>query len=213
MAREQKRAGGGLFSRVLVRVLASVATLALVCLALRFGVPGFFERLFSARQQITNVTVERRLEAIGELATYSMAYSGHTEVRSARQVLGLDVPGTRNSVEIAYSGTIKVGYEVADIRADVDGEAGIIHITLPEVKVISNAIDEESLQYVERNNIFNPIRGDAAASYLEDIRKKELEKAVEMGLYDKARENAEAIIGENLAQFSGYSVAFDAADN
>lgn len=50
---------------------------------------------------------------------------------------------------------------------------------------------------------------DAAAGYLEDIRKAELEKAVEMGLYDKARENAEAIIRESLAQFSGYTVAFE----
>ena len=209
MAREQKKAGGGLLQRVLVRVLASVATLALVYLALRFGVPGFFDRLFSARQQITNVIVERRLEAIGELATYAMTYSGSTEVQSSRQVLGMSVPGTKHSIQIAYSGTIKVGYEVADIRADVDAEAGVIHITLPQVKVISNAIDEDSLQYVERNNIFNPIRGDAAAGYLEDIRKKELEEAVAMGLYDKAQENAEAIIGENLAQFSGYTVAFE----
>ena len=155
------------------------------------------------------MTVERRLESIGELATYAMTYSGHTEARSARQVFGLNVPGTRNSVEIAYSGTIKAGYVVADIRAEVDAEAGVIRIALPEVKVISNAIDEDTLQYVERNNIFNPIRGDAAAGYLEDIRKAELEKAVEMGLYDKARENAEAIIRESLAQFSGYTVAFE----
>ena len=209
MARERKERGGGFFSRVLVRVVASVLTLAVVYLAIRFGVPGLFERLFSTRQQITNVTVERRLESIGELATYAMTYSGHTEARSARQVFGLNVPGTRNSVEIAYSGTIKAGYVVADIRAEVDAEAGVIRIALPEVKVISNAIDEDTLQYVERNNIFNPIRGDAAAGYLEDIRKAELEKAVKMGLYDKARENAEAIIRESLAQFSGYTVAFE----
>ena len=39
--------------------------------------------------------------------------------------------------------------------------------------------------------------------------KAELEKAVEMGLYDKARENAEAIIRESLSQFGGYTVAFE----
>ena len=209
MADERKKRGDGFFGHVLARVAASVLTLLVVCLVIHFGFPGLLERLFGARQQITNVTVERRLESIGELATYSMTYSGHTEAQSARRVLGFNVPGTRNSVEIAYSGTIKVGYEVADIRAEVDADAGVIRLTLPEAKVISNAIDEDSLQYVERNNIFNPIRGDAAAGYLEDIRRAELEKAAEMGLYDKARENAETIIRESLAQFSGYAVEFE----
>ena len=39
MARERKERGGGFFSRVLVRVVASVLTLAVVYLAIRFGVP------------------------------------------------------------------------------------------------------------------------------------------------------------------------------
>lgn len=206
MRDERKKRRGG---RLLRRLLVTLAVLAVAAAALRFGAPALFRRWFAPRQEITVVTVERRLSAIGELATYAMEYSGYTEEESARQVFGLKIPGTRHTVKIAYSGTIKAGYEVADIAVRVDAAAGVIHITLPEVKVISNAIDEGSLQYVEKNNIFNPIKGDAAAQYLDDIRAKELEKAVEMGLYEKAEENAQAIIAEKLADYRGWTVAFD----
>ena len=202
----KKRRRGG---RLLRRLIVLAAVLAVAAAALRFGAPELFRRLLSPRQEITVVTVERRLEAIGELATYAMNYSGYTEEESARQLLGLKIPGTRHTVKIAYSGTIKAGYEIADIAVDVDAAAGVIRITLPPVKVISNAIDEDSLQYVEKNNIFNPIKGDAAAQYLDDIRKKELDKAVEMGLYEKAEENAKAIIAEKLADYRGWTVTFE----
>ena len=209
MTKNSEKARNGFARRVAIRTLAGVLTLAVAYLAVHFGVPGLLGRLFTHRERITEVIVEERLEAIGELATYSMVYSGHTEVENARQVLGVSIPGTKHSVKITYSGTVSAGYEIARIRAAVDPDAGVIRLALPEVKVISNEIDEDSLQYEQRNNIFNPIKGDAAANYLEDIRKKELEKAVEMGLYDKARENAEAIIRENLAQFAGYEVVFE----
>lgn len=202
--RRERRRG-----RWLRRLLVAAVLLAVAAAALRFGAPGLFRRLFSPRQAITVVTVERRLSAIGELATYAMQYSGYTEEESARSVLGVKIPGTRHSVKIAYSGTIKAGYEIADIAVKVDVAAGIISIKLPEVKIISNAIDEDSLQYVEKNNIFNPIKGDAAAQYLDDIRKKELDKAIEMGLFEKAEENAQAIIAEKLADYQGYTIQFE----
>ena len=204
--RPARRRRGG---RLIRRILVTVVLLAALAVALKYGMPGLFRRLFMPRQTITAVTVERRMEAIGELATYSMNYSGYTEADSTRQLFGINIPGTRNSVRIAYSGTIKVGYEIAAAQISVDADAGEIHIALPEAKVISNAIDEDSLQYAERNNIFNPVKGDLAANHLEDARKAELEKAVEMGLYEKAEENARRIITENLAQFQGYTVVFE----
>ena len=203
--REGRRRGGGFIRRL----LAAAVLLAALAAAFRFGLPGLWRRVFSSRQEITAATVERRLDAIGELATYSMTYSGQTEVQNTRKVFGVDIPGTRNRVKIAYSGTIKVGYEVADIRVTVDPDAGAIRVSLPEAKVISNAIDEDSLQYEQRNNILNPIKGDMAAKYLDEVRAAELEQAEEMGLYEKAEENARRIIAENLAVFEGWEVAFD----
>ena len=201
----RRRRGG----RLVRRLLMTLALLAALAAAFRFGLPGLWRRVFSSRQEITAATVERRLDAIGELATYSMAYSGQTEAQNTRQIFGLNIPGTRNRVKIAYSGTIKVGYEVADIEVSVDADAGVIRVKLPRMKVISNAIDEDSLQYEQRNNILNPIKGDLAANYLDEIRKSELKEAEDMGLYEKAEENARRIISENLAIFEGWEVAFE----
>ncbi len=201
----RRRRGG----RLIRRLLVTLALLAALAAAFRFGLPGLWRRVFSHRQEITAVTVERRLAAIGELATYSMTYSGQTEAQSMRQIFGLNIPGTRNSVKIAYSGTIKVGYEVADIDISVDADAGVIRVKLPEAKVISNAIDEDSLRYEQRNNILNPIKGDVAANYLDQVRASELKEAEGMGLYEKAEENARRIIADNLAVFEGWEVAFE----
>ena len=114
----------------------------------------------------------------------------------------------------------------ANIFASIDGTSGelqesgenllpvtygkpIHYSASAEVKVISNAIDEDSLRYEQRNNILNPIKGDVAANYLDQVRASELKEAEGMGLYEKAEENARRIIADNLAVFEGWEVAFE----
>ena len=66
----------------------------------------------------------------------------------------------------------------------------------------------DTLSYAEQNNIFNPIRGEEITGELDEIKRAELERAVEAGIYELAAGNAKAPISGLLEAFDGYTVKF-----
>lgn len=158
--------------------------------------------------EITNVHIEEKLEAIGQLSTYSFEYTNQKEERNTRKIFGTTIPGTTNEVKIIYSGVIKVGYEIARIDYDVNNTSKKIFITIPEVQVFDNYIKFDDLQIREENNILNPIATESIVQYFEDIKEEELQIAEEKGIYDLAEEQLKMLIEALLAGFSDYTVVF-----
>ena len=189
-------------------VVQSVLTAALVVAAVFFGIR-YLPDLFSNRVQVTDLVAESRLEAIGEFATYQYAYSGVQEKSDTRYLLeGIAIPGTTNYQKYAYEGLIKVGYRVADMKIHVDNLRKEIYVTLPEPAVLSNTIQQDTSVYEQRNNILNPIQGDAVAKLEESIQAAELKKAEEQGRFDLAEEHARELISDLLSAFEGYTVVY-----
>ena len=155
---------------------------------------------------ITSSDVERRLTAIGELATYEQTYSGCKEGVDTRKIAGWSIPLTTNSIDISYSGTLKVGFDIEDIEYAVEDEEMKIIIKLPEAQVLSNEIDEENMICNEHNNILNPISTELMPEYLAEIKEEELEAAVEAGIYDKARSHMEMILIETFSELKDYTL-------
>ena len=159
---------------------------------------------------VTNEIVSEKLTAIQELATYSFEYEGVKTDTSIRQIAeGFEIPGTRNSVEIQYKGIIKVGYDIADVRYEIDNERMILVFYLPHAKLLDNYIDMASLEMKQRNNILNPISVDQVQSSIKEIQKEELERAIKRGLYDKAENQMKTIITNFFSKFEDYKIVFD----
>lgn len=189
-------------------VLQSVLTAVIVLAALYFGIQ-YLPDLISGKTQVTDLVAESRLEAIGEFATYQYVYSGVREKTDTRYLLDrIEIPGTTNYQKYAYSGTIKVGYRVSEMKIHVDNLRREIYVTLPEPTVLSNTIEQDTSVYEQVNNIFNPIRGNAIALMEQDIREEELEKAKAAGLFELAAEHARELITDLLSAFDGYTVVY-----
>jgi len=159
--------------------------------------------------EIERVQIEEKLELISELATSSFEYTNQKTISNTRQILGMDIPGTTNTVELIYTGVIKVGYEVADIECVADEEALQLIFTLPEPMVLDNYIILDTLQCNDKNNLFNPIGSDQIAQYFAEIQAEELEAAEARGIYDEAEEQLKSIITNYFAVFSDYTVVFE----
>ena len=86
--------------------------------------------------EIQRVQIEEKLELISELATSSFEYTNQKTISNTRQLLGFDIPGTTNTVELIYSGIIKVGYDVSEIECVADEENLQLIFTLPEARVL-----------------------------------------------------------------------------
>ena len=162
----------------------------------------------SEKIEITNVHIERKLEAIGEFATYSFEYRNEKRITDSREIFSKPIPGTKNQVDIIYSGIIKVGCNVSDISFEVDNTHYIIYVSIPEMEVLDNYIKLDDLQCKEKNNILNPIGSDEITMYFEEIQKEELALAEKDGIYSKAEEQLKKLIQELLAAFEDYVIVF-----
>ena len=191
--RRRRRRGGHLLRRLMTLVVFAALVAVIVWMA---------PSVFSEKTQVSSETVEMELKNIGELATHAGYYTNVQVIKSSRQIFGVDIPLTQSQFIFSYDGVVKAGVDFADIEIGVDEGRGQIVVTLPEIKVLSNEIDLDSLEiYDESNNIFHPLNIDDINVSLIEMQEESEAKAIENGLLENARENAEALLRGMLAGF------------
>lgn len=199
---------------IVVKTGLPIVVLAVLGMAVAFGFMlrgGLFGKdniSHTENETVTIITVESALSEIGELATSRWDYNDVAEFENTRQFFKINVPLTTNSVEIAYSGVIKAGYQLDDLDITVNNTNRKIYVDIPDPQVLDNYIADESIEIIkEKNNIFNPVNQEYVMSQLTNEKNRQLEKALEEGLYQKAREEVEEQIGRKLAGLE-YEVVF-----
>ena len=162
---------------------------------------------------ISSRTVKFGLKNIGELATQVAYYTNVQTISDSRQVLGVTVPFTQSNYIYSYDGAIKVGFNFEDIDVNVDDLLRSITIKIPDPIVISNEVDEGSLQvYNESINIFTPLALDTVNTSQKVMKEKALENAVNNGVFEMARSNVEMILTGFIAgsyNLQDYSIRFE----
>ena len=161
---------------------------------------------------LTDNTVMSELKAIAELMTYSHHYAGTATVVDSVQIPYTDVNiwGTQHTIDIMYTGTIKVGYNLKDIQIKVNELRKEIYVMIPQVPtVVDNNIPQENVSVVQDNNPFNPIRANEVNERLAEIKADRLDEAIKDGIYDQAETHLRQVIVETLAQLhTDYKVVF-----
>lgn len=124
-----------------------------------------------------------------------------------------DLPWTKNSIWYRYAGIIKAGVDLE--TADITSNEALIHVTLDQPYIISNTPDMDiSGVLEENNNVLNPIHvEDVDEIHRECIRVSE-ENAVEGGLLEEAKKDAEADIARMFKAALGdeYEIEFEWRD-
>ena len=162
---------------------------------------------------ITSRTLKLGLENIGELATQVGYYTNVQVISSSREVFGIDVPFTQNKYVFSYDGIVKAGIDFEQVKVDVNELQKRITVSMPEVRVLSNEIDEESLEvYDETKNIFNPLKLDDVNLSLIELKQQSEATSIENGLLENARDNAELLIRgflEGSFDLQKYEIVFE----
>lgn len=138
-------------------------------------------------------TARLGFEDIGELATQS-AYCTEVEVTEAsRQLFGVTIPFTQSKYIYSYDVVIKAGLDFTDISWSQ--QDGTIRVTLPEIRVLSNEIDLDSLKvYHEDESLFRNITLEENNAALADLKARAEQDAIGNGLLEEARDNAQQIL-------------------
>lgn len=185
-ARKKK---GSIFGRILGnyiarRVFGIILIIAVVC-AIGFGVKNYIVS--------DSKTTKIGFEDIGELAMQT-AYCTEINVTDAsRELFGMKIPFTQSKYIYSYDIEIKAGFDFTEIEWDVNGST--IEVRLPEAKILSSEVDQDSLEvYHEDESIFRQISLEENNEAVAKLRETAVNDAIENGLLENARENAESIL-------------------
>ncbi len=183
------------FGRLKRRV--TLALVLVVALAAAFLLGGALAGQES-EPEITSALLGQRLAEIQELATQEYHYTNMGRFQNQLDFYGWKVPFTTKSFIVAYDGVIKAGVDLSQMEVTVQDKT--ITVTLPEGKILSHEIDENSLEvFDESKNIFNPIRIEDYTGFTADQRASMEERATEEGLLTAASERARTLVEQFIA--------------
>ncbi len=158
----------------------------------------------------TSKTTQLGLKDIGELATQAAFYTNVELLEDSKKLWKVTLPFTSSRYIFSYDGTIKAGYDFADIEISPDKVTKPVTVRLPQVRILSNEIDTESLVvYDETQRIFSPLTVKNLNQSLSSMMKESETTAIENGLFEAAQENAKVIIrGFIMGMYPDYEVVF-----
>lgn len=163
-----------------------------------------------ADEQPSVSVVFDRIVSKSELVSASQSYNITDRAGSSASFFDLfDIPFTDNSFWYRYVGTIKAGVNLESAEFSQSGDT--ITVMLDQPTIISNTPNmDESGVMEERNNIFNPIQVKDVEAFQRQCVQQSESAAIEGGLLDEARTNAEQDITDmfNAAMGNAYQVAF-----
>lgn len=173
--------------------------LVLVCImAVAFGV--WFSGCSKGTKE--NETIQETVVSYQDIEKISFQEATRTEVGKVK----FDNPLTTSDCIFTYNITVKVGYDLKDIKDEGGNElTQIITITLPKATVYEPYVDEDSFtKYWDDEKI-------TANVGLDDIHDKKLEMiehakeaAIKGGLYEKTVEHAKVVITDYIHSLKGY---------
>lgn len=162
---------------------------------------------------ITLDTLYSEIRDIGELATVEYLFTDAAKFSDSKKIKDWDIPFTEKSFVLKWDGVIKAGILVEEIQIEVLEAEKKILVTLPQAQILSYSVDADSVEILdEKNNLLNEITVSDKLQFDADTEAAMRQRAIDNGILEKARENAERIIEKlltaNPAVKENYTIVF-----
>ncbi len=177
------------------KAIGGVIAILLVCVVIFFA--GAF---FGNRQSdpvITSTALTQQLQEVNDLAVLEYNYTKVGKFENSLTLNGWNIPLTKKSFLLTYAGKLTAGVSMEDVQVNVNNST--ITVTLPEVTILTNVIDENSIEvYDETKNIFNPISIEDYTAFATQQKAAVEEEAIENGLLSEAATKTQSAIQKFL---------------
>ncbi len=186
-----------------MKILLILLTLLLICGAvLAAFLCGLRQASQAAEPQITGDLLASQLRSVQELVTVSYYYTNMGRFENQVDFYGWKVPFTTKSFIVSYDGVIKAGVDLEQLQVSIGG--GEVTVTLPESRIISHEIPEDSLEvFDESDNLFNHITIEDYTAFTRDQKSAMEQRAVDGGLLDRANQEARTAVDSLLRIMPG----------
>lgn len=148
--------------------------------------------------KITSAFVEQQINEISELATLHHHYRKNANYQDAKKLLEYMpewwINQSIKEFVLVYEGDVKLGYDLKDIKINVEPLSRTIFIYLPEPKILSHSINFESIDVLwEKSGWLNNIKFEDFKQFFIAEQKRYEEENIDE-LKRRAREHAMRII-------------------
>ena len=162
-----------------------------------FGVGIYFIGVMSANRNseptITSTPISQQLVEIQKLSVLEYNYTKVGKFENSLTLNGWSIPLTKKSFLLTYSGKLQAGVNLQDAKVSINDHT--IIISLPEVQILENTLDENSIEvYDESKNIFNPISVSDYTNFATKQKTEAEEEAIENGFLSEAATKAQSVI-------------------
>lgn len=162
----------------------------------------FISGIFFANKQtepeITSTLIQNRIEQASDLVTTKYHYTRVGKFENSLNLNGWSIPLTNKYFILTFEGEIQLGTDLS--KANIEISDSTIHVTIDKPTVISNSIDESSIEvYDETKNIFNPISVSDYKAFAVEQKEKALSEAKKKGLMKTAQENTKKSIKQIIS--------------
>lgn len=169
---------------------------------LLFLVVAFVGGMFFANKQtepeISSTLIQNRIEQASDLVTTKYHYAKVGKFENSLSLNGWSIPLTNKNFILTFEGEIQLGTDLS--KAEVEIKDSTIHVTVDKPTVISNSIDESSIEvYDETKNIFNPISVNDYKKFAVEQKETALSEAKKKGLMKTAQENTKKSVKEIIS--------------
>lgn len=177
------------------KAIGGVIAILLVCVVIFFAGAFFGNR--QSEPVITSTALTQQLQEANDLAVLEYNYTKVGKFENSLTLNGWNIPLTKKSFLLTYAGKLTAGVSMEDAQVNVNNST--ITVTLPEVEILSNVIDENSIEvYDETKNIFNPISIEDYTAFATQQKAAVEEEAIENGLLSEAATKTQSAIQKFL---------------
>ncbi|WP_053955510.1 DUF4230 domain-containing protein [Inediibacterium massiliense] len=150
------------------------------------------------KESISAEVVEQTISQMSELVTIKYNYKNVVAYKNARKFNGVELPFTKKSFLIVYTGYIKAGVDLksVDVKMISNHE---IDVTIDQAKILDNVLNEEDVTiYDENSALLNPLKFGDLMKVLTKEKKKVEKEVVEKGFLKEANEYTKKLMETNL---------------
>ena len=127
----------------------------LICILIAF-IGGMFFMNKQTEPEITSTLIQNRIEQASDLVTTKYHYTKVGKFENSLNLNGWSIPLTNKYFILTFEGEIQLGTDLS--KANVEINDSTIHVTVDKPAVISNSIDESSIEvYDETKNILTQL--------------------------------------------------------
>ena len=159
---------------------------------------GMFFANKQTQPEITSTLIQNRIEQASDLVTTKYHYTKVGKFENSLNLNGWSIPLTNKYFILTFEGEIQLGTDLS--KANVEINDSTILVTVDKPVVISNSIDESSIEvYDETKNIFNPISVNDYKKFAVEQKETALSEAKKKGLMKTAQENTKKSVKEIIS--------------